>query len=101
MLKKILYEVVDQVAFVELLKRVLISILQEYFPSTDSPLEPLYTTKQMYEHLNIGRSKFLKLLDQGQVPGIRIGNQWRFEPQEVVEAFKATNVKPDKTSKDV
>jgi excisionase family DNA binding protein len=38
----------------------------------------LMTIKQLAEYLNVNDRTVLKLVRQGQLPGVKIGNQWRF-----------------------
>ena len=38
----------------------------------------LMTAKQLSEYLNINERTVLKLVGEGALPGVKVGNQWRF-----------------------
>lgn len=40
--------------------------------------DQLMTVKQLAEYLNLNERTVLKLVQDGQLPGVKIGNQWRF-----------------------
>jgi excisionase family DNA binding protein len=40
--------------------------------------EPLLTVKQLAAFLNVNERTVLKLLAEGALPGVKVGNQWRF-----------------------
>jgi excisionase family DNA binding protein len=40
--------------------------------------DPLMTIKQMASYLNLNERTVLKLVTDGALPGVKIGNQWRF-----------------------
>jgi nitrogen PTS system EIIA component len=42
------------------------------------PVDPLMTIKQVAAFLNINERTVLKLVSEGALPGVKIGNQWRF-----------------------
>lgn len=44
-------------------------------PATD---DRLMTVKQLAAHLNLNERTVLKLVQEGALPGVKIGNQWRF-----------------------
>ncbi len=46
----------------------------------------LLTTRQLQEMLNVDRTTIYRMINSGQLPAIRVGNQWRF-PREAVEAW--------------
>jgi excisionase family DNA binding protein len=43
----------------------------------DQP-DPLMTIKQLADYLNVNERTVLKLVSEGTLPGVKIGNQWRF-----------------------
>jgi excisionase family DNA binding protein len=40
--------------------------------------DPLMTVKHLAEYLNVNERTVLKLVSDGTLPGVKIGNQWRF-----------------------
>jgi excisionase family DNA binding protein len=40
--------------------------------------DPLMTVKQLADYLNVNERTVLKLVAEGTLPGVKIGNQWRF-----------------------
>ena len=40
--------------------------------------DPLMTVKQLADYLNVNERTVLKLVSEGALPGVKIGNQWRF-----------------------
>src|SRR5258708_37364391 len=46
----------------------------------DSPksTDRLMTVRQLAEYLNLNERTVLKLVSEGELPGVKIGNQWRF-----------------------
>lgn len=46
----------------------------------NAPMEAsdLLTTKELAEYLRLNERTILKLASQGELPGVRLGNQWRF-----------------------
>lgn len=44
--------------------------------------------KEAMEFLKIGRTTLLKLAQEGKVPGQKVGNQWRFSRQALLEWLK-------------
>lgn len=51
-------------------------------------MENLLSTKQLQELLNIDRTTVYRMLKDGRLNGIKVGNQWRF-PREEVDAILA------------
>jgi excisionase family DNA binding protein len=51
-------------------------------------VENLLSTKQLQELLNIDRTTVYRMLKDGRLTGIKVGNQWRF-PREEVDAILA------------
>ncbi|NOX61486.1 MAG: helix-turn-helix domain-containing protein [Chloroflexi bacterium] len=46
----------------------------------------LLTTKQLQEILQVDRTTIYRMADRGQLPGLKVGNQWRF-PKAQIEAW--------------
>ena len=42
------------------------------------PTDRLMTVRQLAAYLNLNERTVLKLVSEGELPGVRIGNQWRF-----------------------
>lgn len=49
----------------------------------------LMTTRQLQDLLQVDRTTIYRMVNSGQLPAIRVGNQWRF-PREAVEKWLAT-----------
>jgi excisionase family DNA binding protein len=47
-------------------------------PRTVEQPDPLMTVKQLADYLNVNERTVLKLVAEGTLPGVKIGNQWRF-----------------------
>ncbi len=54
-------------------------------------MNDLLTTKQVQEYLQIDRTTVYRMLKDGRLTGVKIGQQWRF-PREDVEGFLSTHV---------
>jgi len=48
-------------------------------------MDDLLTTKQVQELLQVDRTTIYRMLKDGRLPGVKIGQQWRFPVQEVRE----------------
>lgn len=46
-------------------------------------MSDLLTTKQLQEILRVDRTTIYRMADSGRVPGIKVGNQWRFSRQQI------------------
>ncbi len=44
----------------------------------DAPADPLLTVKQLAGYLSVNERTVLKLVAEGALPGVKVGNQWRF-----------------------
>ena len=44
----------------------------------EAPADPLLTVKQLATYLNVNERTVLKLVADGTLPGVKVGNQWRF-----------------------
>jgi len=53
------------------------------FISTDSPVPDLLTPKQLAEYLQLSPRTVYRLLERNELPGLRVGGQWRFRKSEV------------------
>jgi excisionase family DNA binding protein len=48
-------------------------------------LDRLLTVKEVAALLRVSSQTLYKMLEQGRIPALRVGNQWRFERQKVQE----------------
>jgi excisionase family DNA binding protein len=48
-------------------------------------LDNLLTVKEVSALLRVSAQTLYKMLEQGRIPALRVGNQWRFERQKVME----------------
>lgn len=53
-------------------------------------LDNLMTVKEVAALLRVSPQTLYKMLEQGSIPALRIGNQWRFD-RERVKAWLETN----------
>jgi excisionase family DNA binding protein len=54
-------------------------------------MEDLLTTKQLMELLQIDRTTIYRMLNDGRLPALRVGGQWRFSRQTIDAWFKERN----------
>ena len=43
------------------------------------------TIDELAEYLKLGRTKLYRLAQNGEIPGSKIGSQWRFDREEIDE----------------
>jgi len=60
-------------------------------------MEDLLTTKQLQDYLKVDRTTIYRMLRDGRLAGIRVGNQWRFA-REALAALMSGGVSIDHTS---
>ena len=58
-----------------------------------APLEPMMTGEEVAQFLRCSLSMVYKLRREGQLPGVRIGALWRFDP-ETVRRFSRGELPP-------
>ena len=46
------------------------------------------TLSQLAEYLQLGKSTIYKMVQKGEIPGIKIANQWRFDKREIEKWVK-------------
>lgn len=46
-------------------------------------MDALLTTRQVQDYLNVDRTTIYRMLKDGRLPGIRVGNQWRFSREAI------------------
>jgi excisionase family DNA binding protein len=49
------------------------------------PLDNLMTVKEVSALLRVSQQTLYKMLEQGTIPALKIGNQWRFDRNRVLE----------------
>lgn len=54
--------------------------------------EPLLTLEEVAEYLNVNKFTVYRLLAQKQLPGFKVGGQWRFK-QKLIEAWLTKKMK--------
>ena len=50
-------------------------------------LEKIVTAKELGKYLKLSDSTIYKLAANGEIPGFRIGDSWRFDMEEVIESI--------------
>ncbi len=48
----------------------------------------IVTTKELSQYLKLSESTIYKLASQGELPGFKIGDSWRFDMEEVIKVIK-------------
>jgi excisionase family DNA binding protein len=46
-------------------------------------MEKLITAKELAQFLKLSESTVYKLAGQGEIPGLKIGDSWRFDQQDI------------------
>ena len=46
-------------------------------------MEKLITAKELAQFLKLSESTIYKLAVQGEIPGVKIGDSWRFDQQDI------------------
>lgn len=59
-------------------------------------MEKLMTLSQLAEYLQLGKSTVYKMVQKGEIPGIKIANQWRFDKKEIDEWIKKKKISKGK-----
>jgi excisionase family DNA binding protein len=52
-----------------------------------APTDQIFTIKELSEHLRVHPTTIYRLLRQGQLPGFRVGSNWRFS-REAIEQWE-------------
>jgi excisionase family DNA binding protein len=60
-------------------------------------MDELLTTKQLQELLKIDRITVYRMLNDGRIKGVKIGNQWRF-PQSEIDRLLGVEIESDETA---
>ncbi|MCD6143596.1 helix-turn-helix domain-containing protein [Thermococcus sp.] len=56
-------------------------------------MEKLLTLREVSEKLQISENTLYKLARKGEIPGIKIGNQWRFKVQDIEKWLEEQKMK--------
>lgn len=48
----------------------------------------IVTTKELSQYLKLSESTIYKLASQGELPGFKIGDSWRFDMDEVLKVIR-------------
>jgi len=59
-------------------------------------MEKLMTLSQLAEYLQLGKSTVYKMVQKGEIPGIKIANQWRFKKEDIDKWLNKTKIKQTK-----
>lgn len=57
-------------------------------------MDDLLTTKQLMELLRVDRTTIYRMLNDGRLPGMRVGGQWRF-PRQTIEKWLQEKAPPE------
>jgi nitrogen PTS system EIIA component len=57
-------------------------------PESPALRNRMLTAQELAAYLRVNRSTVYRLLKKGQLPGFRIGNEWRFRVDEIDRWFK-------------
>ena len=55
----------------------------------NSIIDKWLTIDELVTYLKMGRTKFYTMAQKGFIPGKKIGNQWRFDREEIDEWIKS------------
>jgi excisionase family DNA binding protein len=55
-----------------------------------------YTIEELADHLRVHRSTICRMLRDGQLPGFRFGNGWRFSQTKILE-WEKHKLRPNQT----
>jgi excisionase family DNA binding protein len=53
-------------------------------PAEDSSMVQIVTAKELSQYLKLSESTIYKLAANGEIPGFKIGDSWRFDLDEVM-----------------
>ena len=54
-------------------------------------MEKLLTAKELSQFLKLSESTIYKLASNGDIPGFKIGDSWRFEPEEIKKLIRESS----------
>ncbi len=53
-------------------------------------MEKLMKAKELSQYLNLSESTIYKLVSNGEIPGFKIGDSWRFELEEIRKLIRGS-----------
>src|SRR5450756_109695 len=56
---------------------------------TGEPMADLLTTSQVQDKLRVDRTTIYRMVEDGRLPAIRVGKQWRFQEDEIARWLQA------------
>lgn len=56
------------------------------------------TIEELAEYLKMGRTKLYRMAQDGDIPASKVGNQWRFDREEIDQWMKSQRQAADKVS---
>jgi excisionase family DNA binding protein len=60
----------------------------------ESALAGMLTVTELADYLKISRSMIYRLLKRGEIPGFKIGSDWRFNLDEIDQWLAKQEIKP-------
>jgi len=62
--------------------------LHDRLTGEDGPMEKIMTAKELSQFLKLSESTIYKLVSNGEIPGFKIGDSWRFELEEIQKMIR-------------
>jgi len=59
----------------------------------------LITLDELANYLKVSRDTVYRMAQSGKIPGVKVGNQWRFTQNEVMASLKKSTCNQPKTVK--
>lgn len=59
----------------------------------------IVTAKELGQYLKLSESTIYKLAGNGEIPAFRLGDSWRFDMEEIIEALRKAKNKPPNDEK--
>ena len=60
------------------------------FGHYEEPVAEIVTAKELGQYLKLSESTIYKLAQEGELPGFKVGDSWRFDMEEVLKAIKGS-----------
>ncbi len=57
-------------------------------------MENLLTVKEVAALLRVSAQTLYKMLEQGEIPAVKVGSQWRFDPEKIKAWIAAQGSEP-------
>ena len=55
----------------------------------------IVTAKELGQYLKLSESTIYKLAGNGEIPGFRLGDSWRFDMEEILQTIRGAKDKQD------